>query len=776
MAGRRTVSTLEVRLAGDIQDALQGMEQVGTRAQKLGRDMRRTGFQLTERFSLPLAAVGGISLKVAADFEKAMNRVRGLTGATGDEFEALEQQAQDLGRTTAFSASEAGDAMGFLAMAGFETQEILATLPDVLNLAAAAQMDLGEAADITSNILTGYGMTVEELGHANDVLTRTFSSANVDLRHLGEGFKTVGPIASELGLEFEEVAATLGVMGKAGVQGQEAGTALRVGLGRLLNPVGNVREALNSLGLTVQDVDPQMHSLTEIVGALEGAGADAGDILKIFGQRGAAIAPLIGQGADAIRELEGQVRDSGGAAEKMAQEQLKGLPGAFKQLQSSAEAVAIAFSESGVGGAVTTLAKGFAALLRAISKVNPVVFQMAAAAGAVLAAAGPLMTATGALVSTFGLLLTPTGAVVAGLAALAAGAVYVANNWDELRIVATKIWMGIQDVVFTAVSGILDRLEALAGWVPGLGEKIRELRRDFDAFADEALANSLESLNEQERALRENADAASEQAEQAKKAAREARAQGDAASDAASDTRDYGRALGDAAGKAGQLADRVSTLSTRQRRVFEDIGRRTQGRQMLPSEEFGRLSDDIAEGRTRLRELGEEGEQAGVRAGRGLGDAFESGVSRAVRNFEDLHQVASDILSSLKSQLIDTLVSGLFASGGPLGGLFGGLFGGIFGGGRQHGGPVQPGRAFLVGEVGPELFVPPSAGRIVPDVERAAARGAAGRRPVVNVRVPPPDVSKLPPPMTPREAARDREWIKLMRATEREMELVRSEP
>ena len=139
--------------------------------------------------------MGIASLKAFGDFEQGMNRVKAVTQQSGAAFEAMNSTALELGRTTQFSASQAADAMGFLAMAGFKANEIIAAMPSTLQLAAAGAMDLGRAADITSNILTGYGLAVSDLEHANDVLVTGMTNANVDLTMLGESFKMVGPIA-----------------------------------------------------------------------------------------------------------------------------------------------------------------------------------------------------------------------------------------------------------------------------------------------------------------------------------------------------------------------------------------------------------------------------------------------------------------------------------------------------------------------------------------------------------------------------------------------------
>ena len=170
---------IEDRLTPALAKAQQSLKNAGPKMKAVGQSM-------TMGVTLPLTAAATAAAVAFGGFEKSMNRVRALTGATGKDFEALSTQAKDLGKSTAFSASEAADAMGFLAMAGFKTSEIVGAMPGVLELAAAAQLDLARAADITSNIMTGYGQTTEDLAHTNNVLVKAMTTANVDLSMLGE--------------------------------------------------------------------------------------------------------------------------------------------------------------------------------------------------------------------------------------------------------------------------------------------------------------------------------------------------------------------------------------------------------------------------------------------------------------------------------------------------------------------------------------------------------------------------------------------------------------
>lgn len=166
-----------------------------------------------------IAGVGIAATKVGSDFEAAMSRVGAISGATGKEFKMLEKTAMELGKTTVFSASEAAEGMQYLAMAGYDANEIVAAMPGVLNAAAAGQVELGTAADITSNVLSGFGLQASETSRVADVLTKAFTSSNTSMESLGETMKYAAPIARAAGFSLEETAAAAGVLGDAGIQG-----------------------------------------------------------------------------------------------------------------------------------------------------------------------------------------------------------------------------------------------------------------------------------------------------------------------------------------------------------------------------------------------------------------------------------------------------------------------------------------------------------------------------------------------------------------------------
>lgn len=367
-----------------------------------------------------VGAIGVASLSASADFEKAMNKVKAVSGATGKEFTALRDQAKDLGATTKFSASEAAEGMGFLAMAGFKTKDIMGAMPHVLNLAASANMDLGRAADITSNILTGYGMTTKELAGANDVLVKAFTSTNVDLGMLGESFKYVGPVAKSVGVEFAEAAAAIGMMGNAGIQGSMAGTSLRGAITRLLNPSAKAAGVLEDLGVNAVDSAGNLRPLHNIVGQLEKSGASTADMMTIFGQRaGPAMSALVDQGAGRLRKLTTNLEDSGGMAEKVAKTQMEGLRGQLTTLKSAWEGLMIAVGDKGALSFATTVIGSLASGLQGLVKVVDGGVDPASTFGQTLEAIGefakPLVTQIGDLAKQARDAVIPAFAEIGGI-------------------------------------------------------------------------------------------------------------------------------------------------------------------------------------------------------------------------------------------------------------------------------------------------------------------------------------------------------------------------
>lgn len=496
----------------DDRDFSRKIDQAGTKFQDTGRKISDAGTTLTTHVSLPLAAAGTGILHAAGNFEASMNKVRAVTGATGEELAKMEELAKDLGATTAFSASQAADAMYFLSAAGFDTTETMTALPGVLDLAAAAGIDLAQAADIASNILSGYGMQADQLADVNDKLVKTFQSSNVNVQMLGESFKYVGPVAAGAGLEFNEMAAAIGLLGNAGIQGSEAGTALRGAIARLLSPTKEVTDTLDALGVTVTDSNGNLLQLSEILGQLEAAGANTTDMIKIFGvEAGPGMMAILSQGTDALTDLAGELESAGGTAKEVAEIQMDGFKGGVVELQSAVEGLAIAVADSGLLEWATQLIGKLAGWVQSLSKTNPQMLKLATVIGLVLAALGPTVMIIGKVVSSIGTLIkagqslilliraiglalaaNPLGLLLTAIGLIITGFILLYQHSETFRNIvhsvlaavgAAAMWLW-ENAIQPAWEGIKKAFEVVADVVTWWWENI--IKRQFDLAAGAA--------------------------------------------------------------------------------------------------------------------------------------------------------------------------------------------------------------------------------------------------------------------------------------------------
>lgn len=334
-----------------MQQARDEMNQTGSSAKRASKDI-----DMIQKAALAVGAavVGALtySVKTAADFEHSMARVKAISGATGEDFEALKASAKQLGETTAFSASQAAEGMQYLAMAGFQTKDIIASMPGVLNLAAAAQIDLGRSADIVSNIMTGFGLAAEDTGRAVDVLVKTMTTANTDLPQLGDAMKYVAPVASSLGYSIEETAAAVAKMSDAGIQGSMAGTALRAALLSMANPVGQTAKVMEKFNIQVQTADGKMKPLPELIGHVADRFKNLTETQKtqaaaqLVGTEAASgFLSLLKIGEKGLQDYTKELENSGGVAEEVAKTQMETLKGAFVEFQSALEGLSISIGD-----------------------------------------------------------------------------------------------------------------------------------------------------------------------------------------------------------------------------------------------------------------------------------------------------------------------------------------------------------------------------------------------------------------------------------------------
>lgn len=303
--------------------------------------------------SVALGGIATAAIKVGSDFESQMSRVKAISGATGEEFEKLKEQAIQLGADTAFSSKQAAEGMENLAAAGFATNEIVDAMPGLLSLAAAAGEDLATSSDIAASTLRGFGLEAKDMAHVADVLAANANRTNSSVAQTGEAMKYVAPLARAAGLSLEETAAAIGIMADAGIQGSQAGTTLRGAISRLSKPTDDMQEAMDKLGISFYDSNGKMKSLTEQVGMLRKATEGMTDeqrnnlLVTLYGQEAlSGMMALINEGEDSLGDLAEAYKDCDGEAQKAAETMQDNLSSALEQLSGSAESLGIVFYES----------------------------------------------------------------------------------------------------------------------------------------------------------------------------------------------------------------------------------------------------------------------------------------------------------------------------------------------------------------------------------------------------------------------------------------------
>lgn len=335
------------------------------------------------------------SIQTAAAFEASMSKVKAITRANGDEIKRLTDNARMLGETTQFSATQAADAMSYLGMAGWNTEQIMAGMPGLLALAAAGGTDLARTADIVSDDLTAFGLSAENASHMADVFAVTATRTNTNVEMIGETMKYAAPVARAFGASMEETAALTGLMANAGVKASQAGTSLRAGFLRLAGPPKKSAKAMEELGISMSDLSAQQaeasqalkslgidmdsisgtpsHKMVAILTELKEKTAGLSDEQKlatmqaIFGTEAATgWLNVLEAGPDVFESLVKEMENCDGEAEKMAAVMMDNAQGAWIQFKSAVEGVAISIGSIFLPG-ITSALKHVAAFTGSLS-------------------------------------------------------------------------------------------------------------------------------------------------------------------------------------------------------------------------------------------------------------------------------------------------------------------------------------------------------------------------------------------------------------------------
>ena len=261
IATEQQLKTLE-KQAGEANVTLQQISLAGEKFQEVGQKIEGAGKKLLP-VTAAVAGIGAAAVKTTADFDESMSNVSAISGAIGDDFDKLRAKAREMGAETKFSASDAADAMTYMAMAGWKTDDMLSGISGIMDLAAASGADLATTSDIVTDALTGMGYTAADAGRLADVMAAASSNANTNVEMMGETFKYVAPVCGSLGYSMEDTALAVGLMANSGIKASQSGTQLRAAITNMVKPTEAMEGVMQELGIEVANEDGTMKSLDE---------------------------------------------------------------------------------------------------------------------------------------------------------------------------------------------------------------------------------------------------------------------------------------------------------------------------------------------------------------------------------------------------------------------------------------------------------------------------------------------------------------------------------
>ena len=476
--------------------ALQKIAATGDKLKTVGDNISSAG----EKMLPATAAVTGLgtaAVTTAANFESSMSQVQATMGITKDSMSTVNGQsvntmntlselAKKMGSETAFSASECAEALNYLALAGYDTEQMCNTLPTVLNLAAAGGIDLASASDMVTDAMSALGMGVDEAETMVDQMAKTASSTNTSVAQLGEGILTIGATAKSVKGGTAELNTALGILANNGIKGAEGGTHLRNIILSLQNPTDKAADTMEALGLKVYDSQGNMRSMNDILGdlnkSMEGMTSEekANIVSKIFNKTDlSSVNALLANTGDTWDDLQQSITNSGGAAQQMADTQLDNLQGQLTILKSALEGLAISFGELLMPAikSIVTAVQGFVDKLNSMDEGTKKVIVTIAL---IVAAIGPVLIVIGKVISAVGTIMTivpkiagvintvktafialnttmlanPIFLIIAAIAALVAAFIYLWNNCDGFRQFWIDLWENVKQVAITVWNAI----------------------------------------------------------------------------------------------------------------------------------------------------------------------------------------------------------------------------------------------------------------------------------------------------------------------------------
>ena len=419
-----------------------------------------------------LGAFAASSVNVGINFDSAMSKVQAISGATGDDLAKLRDKAKEMGRTTKFSATESAQALTYMAMAGWKTNDMLDGLEGIMNLAAASGEDLATTSDIVTDALTAFGYSAKDANHFADVLAKASSNANTNVSMMGETFKYVGAQAGTLGYSVEDTALAIGLMANAGIKSSQAGTELNAIFTRLATNTNGAREEIEKLGIKFYDAKGNARPFANILDELRVKTKGFTDEQKanfastVAGQRAqAGLNAMLNASAEDYAKLKNEISNADGASKEMADTMLNNTGGALTLLKSNFEGLQLEIAEK-LSPALNGMIQGLSGFVTWLSE-NQWVFPMITAGISSILALGLGMKIV-SLIGTLTALSSPVKILILSITAIAGLATWVIENWSGITDFFGGLFGMVGEIVSGAFQGIVNGAQAAWNGITGI--------------------------------------------------------------------------------------------------------------------------------------------------------------------------------------------------------------------------------------------------------------------------------------------------------------------
>lgn len=483
---QREIAETEGKLKSLREESDAAFVQMGQKVQDAGGKMKGMGEKLLP-VTAGVASIGAAAVKTAADFEAGMSEVAAISGASEEELSALTEEAKRLGAETKFSASDAAEGLKYMAMAGWDTKDMLGGLEGVMKLAAASGEDLGTVSDIVTDSMTAFGLSADESARFADVLAQASSKSNTNVRMMGETFKYVAPVAGAMGYSIEDTATAIGLMANAGIKGSQAGISLRSILTRLAKPPKDAAAAMDELGLSITTSDGKMKPLDQTLTDLRSsfAGLTQEEQIQmaanLAGQEAmSGLLAIVNASDEDFAKLTESINNSTGAADKMSATMQDNLAGRVEELKSKVEGIAITFGETLIPIVEKVVGKlsDFADWL---SQLSPAQQEMIVKIAGLAAVLGPLLIILGQMSTGIGSIIKLFPSIKGGVSFLKETAIPgISQGFSTLTNKALPALGKAFSAVFSPTGLIITAVVAAVALIATKGDEIQAKLQQFD--------------------------------------------------------------------------------------------------------------------------------------------------------------------------------------------------------------------------------------------------------------------------------------------------------